>query len=94
MNININKEAIEYIKDKTNDNSVNIIVVEAGSGWCVVQEPTVQLGKPTSEKDFHMYEVHGIKIYVLKGLRERRKVQISLGRFFWIRTLRVEGLIN
>ncbi len=32
MNININKEAIEYIKDKTNDNSVNIIVVEAGSG--------------------------------------------------------------
>lgn len=94
MNIDIDKKAKEYIREKSNDDSVNIIVVEAGSGWCVVYEPTVKFGKPSIEEDFQMYEVDGIKVYVLKGLRDKKKVNISLGRFFWLKTLRVEGLTN
>lgn len=32
MNININKQAKEYIKEKSNDKSVSIVVTSVGSG--------------------------------------------------------------
>lgn len=32
MDININEKAKEYIKQKSNDNSISIVVVKVGSG--------------------------------------------------------------
>lgn len=94
MNISINEKTKEYIKKNTNDNSINIMVIETTTGWVPLHEPTVELGKPSNEEDFDLYEVDDIKVYVLKGLRDKRKVNISVGNFFWIKTLRVEGLTN
>lgn len=94
MNISINEKTKDYIKKKTNDNSVNVSVIETSTGWIPFHEPTVELGKPSKEKDFDLYEVDDIKVYVLKGLREKGKVTITLGHYLWIKILRVEGLTN
>lgn len=92
MNININKQAKEYIKEKSNDKSVSIVVTSVGSGWRVFYEPAVKLGKLDREKDFKLYNVDDIKVYIASGLIEGESVKIYLSKFLWMKSLKVEGL--
>ena len=93
MIIIIDRKAEEYIKSKYTDNSIHIAAQLVGRGWCRHYEPSVQMGKPTQENAFDLYEVGDIKVYVLKWLRSRNnEIRITLNNFFFIKHLNADGI--
>lgn len=93
MNIIINDKAAAFIRDKSKDNSITLLITTSGGGWCAAQVPTVQLGKPTKEEFFNMYTVDDITIYLRKNTRViNNELHIFLRKFLWIKELAVEGM--
>lgn len=93
MNIIIEKNAVDFIAKYSKDNSVTLLVKSAGGGWCAVQSPTVQLGKPPIEDNYDMYKAYDISVFVRKNTQIRNeKLHIFMRRFFWIKELVVDGI--
>lgn len=93
MEIKINKDAKDYIKEKTNDNSINVVIINTGSGWCPRFEPSVKMGKPRDEKRFNLLKSDDMDVYVWDELMTKgEKMEISMGKFLWKKHLNVEGL--
>jgi hypothetical protein len=68
--------------------------VKSGSGgWCAVQSPTVQLGKPPIADNYDMYKAYDISVFVRKNTRIRNeKLHIFLRKFLWVKELEVDGI--
>lgn len=92
MNISVNEKAKKFINEKTQDNCINIAVARVGVGWSSSYQPLVRMGKPKNEKDFKSYKVNDINVYMAKNLMGNHKVNITLSKFLWLKSLQVEGL--
>lgn len=93
MKILINNDAKDYIEEKTKDNSVTIVVVNTGSGWCPSFQPSVKMGKPNDENGFKMFKAGDTNVYIKGGLKSKGdKVEITMGKFLWKKYLNVNGL--
>ena len=91
MDIYISDSAKEYIKKKSD--SIQIIPVQVGGGWCARYEPSVKVGKPKNESGFHIYDVEGICIYLAKNLIVKNdELKIDLSKVLWIKSLTVDGI--
>ncbi|MBU5310833.1 hypothetical protein KQI38_02220 [Tissierella carlieri] len=52
------------------------------------------MGKPYNESSFNMYKIEDINVYVSPSIRVRNnKLKISFSKFFWIKSLNVDGII-
>lgn len=93
MKVIVDNNAKDYISQKTDDNSITIVVINTGSGWCPSFQPSVRMGKPKDEKGFNLVKDENIDIYIKSGLKSKReKVEISLGKFLWKKYLNVDGI--
>lgn len=94
MDIFIDDKAQEYIKLKTEDNTIQVLMTQVGSGWCVSYQPSVRMGKPVDEKTFGLFKTGEFNVYVLNGVKlSENGIKITLSKFLWMKTLNVEGLI-
>ena len=93
LNIIIEKNAAEYIKKHAKDDSITLYIHSAGGGWCSIQAPTVQLGKPDKDESFNMYSIDGVNVYIKEGIKVRNdQIRIFLRKFLWIKDLAVDGV--
>lgn len=93
MNIIIEKNAVDFIAKYSKDNSVTLLVKSGGGGWCAVQSPTVQLGKPTIADNYDMYTAYDISVFVRKDTKIRNnKLHIFIRKLLWIKELIVDGI--
>lgn len=94
MDIYIDEKAKEYIETESEDKSVQVTVMKVGGGWCGAYQPSVKMGKPYNESSFNMYKIEDINVYVSPSIRVRNnKLKISFSKFFWIKSLNVDGII-
>lgn len=95
MDIFIDEKAKDYIKRETQDNSIQVMLMKVGGGWCVAYQPSVKMGTPFNTSSFKVHEVDDINVFVPSNLRVRdNKLKISLSKFFWIKSLNVDGVIS
>lgn len=92
MEIAIDEKAKNYIKEKSQDNSINIVYGLVGAGWGASFKPLVKMGKPKDLKDFKSYEVEDVNVYIKETLAKKGEIRISLSRFLWLKSLEIEGL--
>lgn len=93
MNIIIEKNAANFIKKHSKDDSVTLFIKSAGGGWCSVQSPTVQLGKPPIADNYEMYTVDDISVFIRRNTQtQNNKLHIFLRKFLWIKELSVDGM--
>jgi len=93
MKVKIEEKAKDYIREKTDSNSIHIRIVRTG-GWIGVYEPLVEMGKPSHEPSYDLYKVDDINIYLILGSKAyNNEINISLKKFLWFKNLEVEGLI-
>lgn len=93
MNIIIDKDAAAYINKHSKDKSVTLYIHAGGGGWCSVQSPTVQLGKPEKAERFDLYAVSEINVFIKKDIKVRNdQIHIFLRKFLWIKDLAVDGM--
>lgn len=94
MNINIDKKAEAYIKDKSQEKAIQIGIKKVGSGWCVSFEPFVKMGEPFEISSYKHYNVGDINVYIPPKIKAiNNKISVSHSKFLWINSLSVEGLI-
>ena len=93
MNLIIEKDAVAYIKKHNKDSAVTLYIHAAGGGWCSIQAPTVQLGKPDKAENYELYSVDGVDTYIKKGTKVRNdQIHIFLRKFLWVKDLAVDGI--
>ena len=93
MNIIIEKNAVNFIRKHTKDNSVALFIKDGDGGWCSAQSPAVQLGKPTKVDNYDVYTVDDISVFVLKNMKIKNdKLHIFLRKMLWIKELLVDGI--
>lgn len=94
MDIYIDRKAKEYIKNKSGDNSIQIIIERIGGGWCASYQPSVKVGKPYNNDSFIMHKEGDIDIYISPNIKVRNDgLKIGLNKILWIKSLNVDGLI-
>lgn len=94
MDIYIDNRAKEYIKSKSEDNSVQVLIEKLGGGWCSAYQPSVKMGKPYNESSFNIYNVGGINVYVPQGIKARNnQLKIGLSSLLWVKSLIVDGIV-
>lgn len=94
MDIYIDNRAKEYIRSKSEDNSIQILIENLGGGWCTASQPSVKMGKPYNESSFRIYKVEDINVYIPPSIKVRNdKLKISCSSFFWMKSLNVDGII-
>lgn len=94
MDIYIDRKAKEYIKNKSRDNAIQIVVERIGGGWCVSYQPSVKVGKPYNNGSFLMHKVGDIDVYISPNAKVRNgELKIGLNKILWIRSLNVDGLV-
>lgn len=94
MNIKIDKEAEDYIKDKSRDEAIQVGIKKVGSGWCQSFEPFVKMGEPFNRDSYKHYNVGEINVYIPENIKAiNNKISISHSKFLWINTLSVDGII-
>lgn len=94
MIIDIEKKAAEYIKKKSQDNSIYITVVKTETGWCAAEQPSVKMGKPSNESSFEVHKAGDINIYLSPRLKARNnELRITLDKFLFLANLNIDGLI-
>ena len=93
MNIIIEKDAENFIKKHCKDNTITLFIKPPSGGWCSVENPTVQLGKPQEADNFHMYCVDEINVFVSQNAEiKNNKLHVFLRKFLWIKELAVDGI--
>lgn len=93
MNIIIEKNAVNFIRKHTKDNSVTLFIKAGAGGWCSVQSPAVQLGKPTKADNYDVFTVDDISVFVGKNMQIKNdKLHIFLRKMLWIKELLVDGI--
>lgn len=94
MDIYIDNKAKEYIRRESEDNSVQILLIKVGGGWCAAYQPSVKMGKPYNESSFNIYKIEDVNVYVSPNIRARNdQLKIGLSKLFWVKSLNVDGII-
>lgn len=94
MNIHINKEAEDYIKEKSKSKTIEIGIRKVGSGWCISYEPFVKMGEPFEISSYNHYNVGDINVYIPEKIKARNdKISIGYSKFLWLKSLTVDGII-
>lgn len=94
MDINIDKNAATYIKEKTSDKSVHLGIQRIGGGWSSALQPFVKMGEPFDKDTYKHYLVEDIHVYIPNILKAKNnKVSISYSKFLWMKNLNVDGVI-
>ena len=88
MNINIAKDALEYISNK---GRVVLIDIKVAGRWVRIEEPVVLLKEPQNINDYTLYNMDDINVYIKKSIKDT-DITIKLSRFLIFKTLTVEGL--
>lgn len=93
MKLSIDEKAKEYIRSKTEDNAVTVAIVNNGSGWRPIFEPSVRMGKPRDIGGYKTVAEDGITLFLDRSFKaENNMVEVSLGKFLWKKHLEVSGL--
>lgn len=93
MDIYIDDKTKEYIRSQSQDSSVHVSMMKVGGGWCATYQPSVKVGRPYDEKNFKLYKVDDINVYLASGIIVRNdELKISLSKIFWIKSLNVDGI--
>lgn len=93
MNITIEKDAAEYIREKSSNNSIYLTAVTVKIGWSRIIELSVKMGRPIDEEEFDFYKSGEISVYILKTLTiTTDEVEISLKKILFIKNLSVKGV--
>jgi hypothetical protein len=94
VNIIINKDAAEYIRKNTKDNSVILHITSVGGNCCAsVQSPAIRLGKPEKAESFNPQSVEGIDVYLRKDIQAGNEgIRIFMKKFLFTKDLAVEGM--
>lgn len=91
MKLDIDKAAIEYIKQK--GSIINIELVSAKNCWVGISEPTVSFGKPKVVEKFDEYTIDGITVYISNIIESTDdSLTIKLSKFLWIKKISVYGV--
>ena len=94
MNINLDKKAEDYIKDKSGNKTIQIGIKKVGGGWCQSYEPFVKMGEPFDKNSHKHHKVGEINVYIPSNIKAiNNKISISHSKFLWINTLSVDGII-
>ncbi|PRR76625.1 CC/Se motif family (seleno)protein [Clostridium thermopalmarium] len=91
MRFEITHEAEQYIKNNGNSAMVllgNITGCCGGGGGMVIPEIDLRTSKDLSGYD--QIIIGDINIFVDKRIDSKKKIEISLGKFLWIKSLSVE----
>lgn len=93
MRLIVDPKAGEYIKKKSQDNSIRVEGQVTGRGWATYYEPSVKMGPPTDNRKFKVYESDDIKLYLAPGIIPKGDIiRLRLTRFLGIRRIIVEGI--
>ena len=93
MNIMLDKDVAALIRKPSSDNAVTLFIKSGSGGWCSVQVPTVQLGKPQKEDHYDIYNVDDINVFISKTAKVRNnEIHIFMRKFLWVKELAVDGL--
>lgn len=93
MNIIIDKDAADYIKKHSKDNSVTLLLMTSKGGWCSTKSPTVLLGKAQNADNYDVHKIDDINVYTKKDIKViNNELHIYLRKLFWIKELEVEGM--
>ncbi|TDT63650.1 CC/Se motif family (seleno)protein [Fonticella tunisiensis] len=91
MKLEVDRAAIEYIKEKGAVISVDLYTSKS---CCItITEPVVTFGKPELTQQFNEYTIDDIKIYVSKFIHLRDDIMsIKLNKFLGIKNISVSGV--
>ena len=94
MNIKIDKEAEDYVKDKSRDKTIHIGIKKVGSCWCQSFEPFVKMGENFNRDSYMHYNLGEINVYIPENIKAiNNKISIRHSKFLWINNLSVDGII-
>lgn len=93
MNLNLSKEANEYIIDKSSGkNSLIIELIDIRSGWCTVKKLSVEIGEPEHKETYIVLNDKDVTVYLDKSIIVRKdSVSVSLSNFFG-KSIKVKGI--
>ena len=94
MNLNLSKEANEYIIDKSSGkNSLTIELIDIRSGWCTIKKLSVEIGKePDNIGAYIVLNDKDVRVYLDKSIIVRKDtVSVSLSNFLG-KSLKVKGI--
>jgi predicted transcriptional regulator len=94
LNLNLSKEANEYIIDKSSGkNSLTIELIDIKSGWCTVKKLSVEIGEPEHKEAYIILKEKDTTVYLDKALRViKNDVNVSLSNFLGKKSLKVKGI--
>lgn len=93
MRIIIDKDARDFIREKSSDNSITIVNVRGSCGWASFYIPSVLMGPPRDDKEYKVHEVGNIKVYIDADIRMKGdKFRIRLDKFLWLKQIKAEGI--
>ena len=93
MNLNLSKEANEYIIDKSSGkNSLTIELIEVRSGWCTIKKLSVEIGEPDIKDKYIVLKDQDVTVYLDKSIIVRKdSISVSLSNFLG-KTIKVKGI--
>lgn len=94
VNIIIDKDAAEFIKENSEDKSVILHIQSEGGNCCAsVQSPAIRLGKPEKADRFNLYSIDEISVYLRKDIQAKKDgIHIFMKKFLFIKDLAVDGM--
>ena len=93
MNLNLSKEANEYIIEKSSgENSLTIELVDIRSGWCTVKKLSVEIEEPENKESYIVLKDKDVIVYLDKSIIVRKNsVNVYLSKFLG-KSLKVKGI--
>lgn len=93
MNLNLSKDANEYIIEKSSgENSLTIELIDIRSGWCAVKKLSVEIGEPEQKQEFIALKDKDVTVYLDKDISVRKdSVNVYLSKFLG-KSLKVKGI--
>lgn len=93
MNLNLSKDANEYIIEKSSGkNALTIKLFDIRSGWCTVKKLSVEIVEPENKEEFIVLKDKDVTVYLDKSIIVRKdSVSVSLSNFLG-KSLKVKGI--
>lgn len=93
MNLNLSKEANEYIIEKSSgENSLTIELIDIRSGWCTVKKLSVEIEEPENKESYIVLKDKDVIVYLDKSIIVRKNsVNVYLSKFLG-KSLKVKGI--
>lgn len=94
MNLNLSKDANEYIIEKSSGkNSLIVELIDIRSGWCTVKKLSVEIGQPELKEGYIVLKDKDVTLYLDKAIRVlKEEVKVSLSNLLVTKNLKVKGI--